>query len=178
MNNNVRAFSAVLSLIVLAVTAASAQAQRPSAPGTQPPAPTLNPGVQPPLCDVILRIRSTDPEERGHLKVTQWLRFIGPISPQGHMVVLPVEKNGVPKHAWRPGLRVAIRTGDPEDPLPWMFILRVPVLSLPDHPGIEIHQYIMTVKALDDGCPSNVDFDTLPHDDEIIDDHPGHANAD
>jgi hypothetical protein len=176
VNSNIPALA--LSAIVLAcgaVNIASAQ-PAPRQPG-QPPPQVLLPGRQPPLCDAILEIKSTDPAQAGHLKMGQWLRFLGPISPHGHMVVIPMDKTGAPPHAWRPGAHVAYRLPPTQGPVPWQFFLKVPVLSPPDHPGIEIHQYLMTVKTLEDRCPSNVDFETLPHEDEIIDDHPGHANA-
>jgi hypothetical protein len=66
-------------------------------------------------------------------------------------------------------------------PMPWMFFLKVGVHTPqePDkHPDEKAHQYVMTVNTLQDRCPRSVRFDTMPHEDEIIDDHPGHANAD
>lgn len=173
MNNKTQAFSAVLFTIVLAGGATSACGQ-PAAPASQ-----LQPGQQPPLCDVILAIKTADTAQNGHLKVGQWLRFMGPIPPQGHMIVIPVERpSPVPPHAWRPGLFVASRFDTSQNP-PWVFVLSgVPVLSPPDHAQIRSHRYRMTVKTVERGCPRNIDFDTMPHEDEITDDHPGHANAD
>lgn len=168
-----------LALSFGAVVPSSAQDNPRQARRVSVPPPTLNPGRQAPLCNVVLEVKATDPEANGHLKVGQRLQLMGPIPPQGHMLVSPTENPMGPPHEWRPGVHVAHRLGNAGDPLPWQFFLRVPVLSIPDHPQVEQHHYLMTVTAVDDlRCPSNVEFDTLPHEGEIIDDHPGHANLD
>jgi hypothetical protein len=156
-------------------TAAFGQDTRNRSPRTPPPNLEVGPQVKP--CDVIVEVDSTDPEQRGHLQVRQWIRLIGPIAPQGHMVVLPANNPNGPAHHWRPGLFVAYRTGNPQGPPPWTFFVAVPVLSAPEHTTIERHHYVVTVNDVAAGCPSDVDFDTLPHEGEIIDDHPGHAHS-
>lgn len=179
MTNKTHGFS--LGLLTIALTSGVISAIGQPAPA-RPPIPELKEGRQAPLCDSILAIKGTDTDGQGHLKVGQWLRFLGPIPNQGHMLVIPMNRSGPqapPPHAWQPGTHVAFRTTPVQDPPPWKFFLTVPVLSPPDHPNVFDHHYVMTVKALDGGCPApgSIDIDTLPEDDEIIDDHPGHANA-
>jgi hypothetical protein len=181
VSNKAQTISAALLTTVLAggITSACGQQSPAARAGEQSPAPTLTPGRQPPVCDVILEVNSTDPDGQGHLKMDQWLRFLGPIPNQGHMLVIPMDRQGVTPHAWRPGTHVAYRTTPPQDPPPWKFFLEVPVLSPPEHTSIAQHKYTVTVNApLEEGCPRHIRIETLPEDDEITDDHPGHAVLD
>lgn len=135
-------------------------------------------GRQPPVCDVVLEVKSTDPDERGHLKTGQWVRVFGPVGQQGPLLLARHERTGSPPHAWRPGIWVAHRVAPPSGPPPWYFFLSgVLVVSPPDHDDVTPHAYSVTVEELEDGCPGRIRFDALPGGD-VVDDHPGHAVVD
>ncbi len=183
-NQRRRLFATACGLLAAGslATAACGQDRPPPAPapgGGQRPNPGLPVGPQAKVCYVVLGVGNS---EGGHLLDGQRIRLIGPIPPDGSIIVSRATSNAnppPPPHQWRGGLFTASRVSpSAQVNPPWDYLLEVRVKG-GDHEAEQSHQYLMTIETLDpqDGCPKRVTLYTADHPGDSGDDHPGHADA-
>lgn len=158
------------------VTDTSAQ-DRGRGPGGRPAGQPV--GAQEKVCHVVLGINNS---EGGHLLNGQRIRLIGPIPPDGSIIVSRAQSNAnppPPPHQWQGGLFAASRvTPASQVNPPWDYLVDIRVKG-GDHGAEQLHPYLMTIESNDpqDGCPKRVTLYTPDHPGDSGDDHPGHADA-
>ena len=177
-----RRLSLAMAYAILAAgglaTAACAQERTP--PANARPGQGFPVGPLDRICHVVLQVGNSD---GGHLLDGQRIRLIGPIPPDGSVIVSRVLSNASPSpppHQWRNGLFEANRVSPPTQVNPpWNYLLHKVRVKGGDHAPETEHEYLMTIETLDpnDRCPERVTLYTEEHAGDSGDDHPGHADA-
>lgn len=141
-------------------------------------------GMQPPLrCDVVVETQAVIWGEP-HLSISNpytsepdQLRLQGPHPIHKTWKITPVRIPGQPwHHPWANGVYLAVPIVEWTDRF-LIHNVRANPHTMP--PGETKHLYRMWIRFWDeeDGCPKYVDFYSLAHEGEQIDDDPGHAGT-